>query len=48
MNAAEFRHVLTTLGDKLTDEEVDQLVTGFEDNQGQVYYEEFIRNVMSG
>ena len=48
VNAAELRHVLCSLGDKLTAEEVDQLLVGFEDNQGQVLYEEFVKHIMSG
>ena len=48
VNAAELRHVLCSLGDKLTAEEVDQLLVGFEDNQGQVLYEEFVKHIMTG
>lgn len=48
VNAAELRHVLCSLGDKLTAEQVDQLLVGFEDNQGQVLYEEFVKHIMSG
>lgn len=48
VTAAELRHVLCSLGDKLTAEEVDQLLVGFEDNQGQVLYEEFVKHIMSG
>ena len=48
VNAAELRHVLCSLGDKLSTEEVDQLLVGFEDNQGQVLYEEFVKHIMSG
>jgi len=48
ISSAELRHLLTTLGEKLTDEEVEQLVTGHEDSQGNVNYEEFVRAVMSG
>jgi len=47
ISAAELRHVLSSLGDKMTDEEVDSLLVGFEDNQGQVYYEDFVRTVIS-
>ncbi|WP_411023729.1 EF-hand domain-containing protein, partial [Salmonella sp. s51228] len=47
ISSAELRHVLTTLGEKLTDEEVDALLTGIEDSQGQVNYEEFVKMVMS-
>ena len=48
INSAELRHVLTSLGEKLTDDEVDALLTGIEDSQGQVNYEEFVKMVMSG
>ena len=48
VNAAEQHHVLCSLGDKLTAEEVDQLLVGFEDNQGQVLYGEFVKHIMSG
>lgn len=48
ISSAELRHILTCLGDKLTDEEVDQLFHGQEDAQGNVNYEEFVKNVMSG
>jgi len=48
ISSAELRHLLTTLGEKLADEEVEQLLTGHEDSQGNVNYEEFVRAVMSG
>lgn len=48
INSAELRHVLTSLGEKLTDDEVDTLLSGLEDAQGQVNYEEFIKMVLSG
>uniref|UniRef100_T1J7U2 EF-hand domain-containing protein n=1 Tax=Strigamia maritima TaxID=126957 RepID=T1J7U2_STRMM len=48
ISSAELRHLLTTLGEKLTDEEVEQLLTGHEDSQGNINYEEFVRMVMSG
>lgn len=47
INSAELRHVLTSLGEKLTDDEVEMLLGGIEDNQGQVNYEEFVKTVMS-
>eukprot|EP00057_Strongylocentrotus_purpuratus_P031829 XP_785794.1 PREDICTED: myosin-2 essential light chain [Strongylocentrotus purpuratus] len=47
INLAELRHVLTNLGEKMTDEEVDSLVGGCEDAQGQVNYEEFVKMVCS-
>ena len=39
VNSAELRHVLGTLGEKLSEEEIDQLLTGHEDNNGQINYE---------
>ncbi|XP_065920434.1 myosin-2 essential light chain-like [Dysidea avara] len=48
INSAELRHVLTSLGEKLTDDEVDSLLQGIEDSQGQVNYEDFVKMVLSG
>lgn len=48
ISSGELRHVLTGLGEKLRDEDVDQLIQGFEDNQGQINYEEFVKSVMNG
>lgn len=48
ISSAELRHLLTTLGEKLSDEEVEQLLTGHEDSQGNVNYEEFVHSVISG
>ncbi|XP_020917397.1 myosin-2 essential light chain-like [Exaiptasia diaphana] len=48
ISEGELRHLLTSLGEKLTDEEVDTLVHGLEDKQGQIDCEQFISNVVSG
>merc|ERR1719511_378246 len=48
ISSAELRHLLTTLGEKLSDDEVEQLLTGHEDSQGNVNYEDFVRTVMNG
>jgi len=48
ISSAELRHLLTTLGEKLTDEDVEQLLSGHEDSQGNVNYEDFVRAVMNG
>ena len=49
ISAAELRHVLTSLGEKLSDEEVDALLTHAQmDSRGGINYEEFVRMVMSG
>merc|ERR1711957_1054620 len=49
ISAAELRHVMTNLGEKLTDEEVDEMVRESDvDGDGQVKYEEFIKMMMGG
>jgi len=48
VSAAELRHVLCTLGEKLSEEEVEQLLQGQEDNNGCIRYENFIKMVMEG
>ena len=38
------RHVMTNLGEKLTDEEVDEMIREADvDGDGQVNYEEFVK-----
>jgi myosin light chain 6 len=45
--AAELRHVLCTMGERLTDQEIDQLIKCQEDQNGMVNYEEFIRVILN-
>uniref|UniRef100_A0A2K5P8W8 EF-hand domain-containing protein n=1 Tax=Cebus imitator TaxID=2715852 RepID=A0A2K5P8W8_CEBIM len=40
---AEIRHVLVTLGEKMTEEEVEMLVAGHEDSNSCINYEELVR-----
>ncbi|XP_033731968.1 myosin-2 essential light chain-like [Pecten maximus] len=47
ISSAELRHILTSLGDRMTDDDCDQLFQGQEDAQGNVNYEEFIKMVMN-
>ena len=43
ISAAELRHVMTNLGEKLTDEEVDEMIREADiDGDGQVNYKEFV------
>ncbi|KAL3846703.1 hypothetical protein ACJMK2_017671 [Sinanodonta woodiana] len=43
ISSAELRHVMTTMGDKLTDLEVDEMIREVDiDGDGQVNYEEFV------
>uniref|UniRef100_A0A8C4T4Q6 EF-hand domain-containing protein n=1 Tax=Erpetoichthys calabaricus TaxID=27687 RepID=A0A8C4T4Q6_ERPCA len=45
ISAAELRHIMTNLGEKLTDEEeVDEMIQEVDiDGDGQVSYEEFVQ-----
>nr|CCA27734.1 calmodulin putative [Albugo laibachii Nc14] len=45
---AELRHIMTNLGEKLTDEEVDEMIREADlDGDGQINYEEFVKMMMS-
>ncbi|KAK6102644.1 myosin, putative [Brugia malayi] len=46
INIAELRHLLTTLGERLSDEEVDQLLAGHDDSHGNVNISDFVRAIM--
>ncbi|KAL5995498.1 Calmodulin [Asimina triloba] len=46
--AEQLRHVMTNLGEKLTDEEVDEMIREADvDGDGQVNYEEFVRMMLA-
>jgi calmodulin len=48
ISAAELRHVMTNLGEKLTDEECDEMIREADiDGDGQINYEEFVKMMMS-
>ncbi|CAG5102547.1 Oidioi.mRNA.OKI2018_I69.chr1.g352.t1.cds [Oikopleura dioica] len=47
VNSAELRHVLTSLGEKLTSAQFDQLTEGMEGPNGAINIEEFIKKMMS-
>lgn len=44
----QLRHVMINLGEKLTDEEVEQMIKEADlDGDGQVNYEEFVKMMMT-
>ena len=44
ISAAELRHMMTNLGEKLTDEEVDEMIREADvDGDGQISHEETLR-----
>lgn len=47
ITSAELRHMLTSLGEKMTEEDVEQLIHGQEDSSGNINYEQFARMVLS-
>merc|ERR1712001_56922 len=47
ISAVELRHLLTGLGEKMSEEEVEQLIHGKEDSQGNINYEEFVKMVLA-
>jgi Ca2+-binding EF-hand superfamily protein len=46
--AAELRHILLALGERLSADEVDEMMKGVEDGEGMVGYEAFIKKVLAG
>ncbi|XP_054156438.1 myosin-2 essential light chain-like [Oppia nitens] len=48
ISSAELRHLLTALGEKLTDDEVEQIMVGMEDEEGRVNYEYFVKQILHG
>merc|ERR1712103_5077 len=48
ISAAELRHIMTKLGEKLTDEEVDEMIREADIcGDGQINYEEFVKVMMA-
>ncbi len=48
ISAIELRNVLTNLGEKLTDDEVDEMIREADaDGDGQINYEEFVKVMMT-
>merc|ERR1712131_469661 len=42
---AELRIVLSTLGEKMSEAEIDALMTGQEDENGSIHYESFVKHI---
>ena len=48
ISAQELRHVMTNLGEKLSDEEVDEMIRQVDvDRDEQINYEEFVKVMMA-
>eukprot|EP00029_Vermamoeba_vermiformis_P014570 TRINITY_DN9687_c0_g1_i1.p1 TRINITY_DN9687_c0_g1~~TRINITY_DN9687_c0_g1_i1.p1 ORF type:complete len:149 (-),score=62.21 TRINITY_DN9687_c0_g1_i1:62-508(-) len=48
ISAAELRHVLTSIGEKLSDEDLDDLLKEIEvDESGNIAWQEFVKTLMS-
>ena len=48
ISAAELRNIMTNLGEKLSDTEVDEMIREADlDGDGQINYEEFVKMMMS-
>ena len=47
ISSVELRHVMTNLGEKLTDDEVDEMIREADvDGDGQVNYDEFVKMML--
>ncbi|KAI6176697.1 Myosin [Aphelenchoides bicaudatus] len=46
IKVAELRHLLTTLGERLSDEEVNQLISGQGDASGNICISDFVHHIL--
>ena len=46
VSTTEFRHIMTTMGEKYTEEEFRDLIQGFDDN-GVIHYEKFVNKMLA-
>merc|ERR1711982_295446 len=47
ISSAELRHMLTSLGERMSEEDVEALIHGQEDSSGNINYEQFVRMVLA-
>ena len=47
ISSAELRHMLTSLGERMSEEDVEALIHGQEDSSGNINYEEFVKMVLA-
>ena len=48
ISSAELKHIMMTIGDKMTEEEADEMVNEADiDEDGMINYEEFVRMMMA-
>merc|ERR1711931_175649 len=46
ISSAELRHLLTTLGEKMEEVDVENLIAPFEDQHGNINYEDFVKHIL--
>jgi len=46
ISSSMLRHVLTSLGEKMTDEEIDALISGHVNNRGEIDYENMVKEIL--
>ena len=46
VSVSEFRHIMTTMGEKYTEEEFRDLIQGFDDN-GVIHYDKFVNKMLA-
>ncbi|EPY41813.1 calmodulin [Angomonas deanei] len=46
VSVSEFRHIMTTMGEKYHEEEFRDLIQGFDDN-GVIHYEKFVDKMLA-
>lgn len=46
VSVAEFRHIMTTMGEKYTEEEFRDLIQGFDEN-GVIHYDKFVNKMLA-